>query len=159
MYVLNFDVLLIIVVKLCTHTHYGSNLFYQYHCCILHTCETLEQLHLNICDKSPGIITCTKFYSPGTCWLVVSHPQNSIHPRMGTLQNPRLCVVCDGTLATYQFRVFFKTIESGPDRVYMLAKQLLPSSSFVLCPGIQEYLPEIRFKTKHLRQGANHLVV
>jgi len=118
------------------------------------SCETIEQLYLNICDKPPGI-TCTKFYSPGTCWLVVSHPQNLIHPMMGPLQNPRLCVACDGTLATYKFQVFFKTIESGPcdpDRVYMLAQQLLPSSSCVLCPGIQEYPPEICFKTKHFRQ-------
>ena len=65
--------------------------------------------------------------------LVVFHPQNPIHPRMGPLQNSHLCVACDGTLATYHFQVFFKSIESGPDRVYMLAQQLLPSSSYV-CP-------------------------
>lgn len=118
------------------------------------SCETLNELYSGICSKFPEI-TCSKFYSPRKRWLVLFHPQRSIHRGVGPLQNPRLCLACDGTSATYQFQVFFKTDESSlcdPKRLNVLSQQLLPSSEYVICPGIPDYPQEIRFKMTHLHE-------
>ncbi len=55
----------------------------------------------------------------------------------------------------YSFQVFYNTISSGCCRsdlsdIESYSSQLLPMSSYVVCPGVGEYPPDIRFKTKNL---------
>ena len=117
--------------------------------CHAPSCETLDKLSEKICADIQGV-TCSKYFGSDMCWLIVSQPHSLNYPDIGPLDNPRICLTCDGTSITYQFQVFLKTIESGEfdsDRVYELCQQILPSSEYVICPGIPDYPKEIHFKT------------
>ena len=51
-------------------------------------------------------------------------------------------------------QVLYHTVSSWPidaDILSFLLSQLVPSSEYVVCPGIGAYPPEVWFKTKHLR--------
>lgn len=76
-----------------------------------------------------------------------------IHDLAGPLQNPRLCIAYESP-SRYYFQVFYKVVEEGeykgPSDIKIYLEQLLPSSRFVLCPGLKDYPEQIRFKTKHL---------
>ncbi len=74
----------------------------------------------------------------------------------GPLQNPRLCIWHDSLsgVSGYYWEVFYEVVASDnytcPCDITTYMDQLLPSSGFVVCPGIKEYPEQIRFKTKHL---------
>ena len=80
------------------------------------------------------------------------------HSEAGPLQNPRLCIAHEphSDSSHYYWQVFYKTVEDGTcdnlTAVEVYLQQLLPSSGYVVCPGIRKYPDEIRFKTKNLRQ-------
>ena len=79
---------------------------------------------------------------------------------MGPIQNPRLCVYHEGAARVsdghFLWQVFYSTVSEGvycgPNDIEMYLEQLLPSSGYVVCPGIRKYPEEIRFTTKNLRQ-------
>lgn len=67
----------------------------------------------------------------------------------------QLCICATGSSACYMWQLFFQAIVEGD---YMLEviqpflDQLPMSSGYMVCPGIGEYLTEVCFKTKHLRE-------
>lgn len=76
-------------------------------------------------------------------------------PNVGPIANPRLCIYVshEGNIM-YQWQVFFKSISEGSfdlSEVVAYLQQLDHTSRYVVCPGIQEYPSQLRFKTKHLR--------
>lgn len=121
----------------------------------LGTCATLDELSTTTSSKAPEL-TYTKCYTQNSCWLVITPKQAVIFPDIDPVQSPRLCLTCNGTASvTYLFQVLFKTIESGvcdSDRLDALCQQMLPSSPYVVCPGIPSYPDDIRFKTEHLHE-------
>lgn len=74
----------------------------------------------------------------------------------GPLQNPRLCIVHESQSQSsqYYWQIFYQVVAHdqyvSTSDVLVYMEQLLPSSGFVLCPGLKEYPQQIRFKTKHL---------
>lgn len=123
----------------CYHAHTGL------------TCPLLDPLQAQISQP----ICCFRHTAANdSLWLVCTHPDHIAETKAGPLYTPRLCVCCDGKVATYSWQVFFKTTESGPadsDKVLSLLLQLQSDSLYVVCPGIMSYPSEIKFKTKHLR--------
>ena len=78
------------------------------------------------------------------------------HALGGPLQNPRLCIVHEAQSSHFYLQIYYSTIQDGvyssPSDVEMYLEQLLPSSGYVICPGIRSYPDQIRFATKNLRQ-------
>ena len=73
----------------------------------------------------------------------------------GPLQNPRLCIYAAEDSLQFKWQVWFRTISSGTytfGSVQSFLDQLSTDSGYRVCPGIREYPPEVRFKTKHLRE-------
>ena len=74
----------------------------------------------------------------------------------GPLQNPRLCIVHEAQSSHFYWQIYYSTIQDGvyanPSDIEMYLEQLLPSSGYVVCPGIRSYPDQIRFTTKNLRQ-------
>lgn len=76
------------------------------------------------------------------------------------MQNPRLCIwqTLSRTSAGYYWEVFYEVIASGtcdgPSDIISYLDQLIPSSTYVICPGIKHYPEIVRFKTKHLIEWA-----
>ena len=74
---------------------------------------------------------------------------------VGLISNPRLCLSeVDGGIE-YSFQLFYNTIDSGCctgdlSDIECYLSQLRSTSSYVVCPGVQEYPSSIRFKTKNL---------
>ena len=73
-----------------------------------------------------------------------------IHETMGPIQNPRLCVYHGDSRKSdgcFLWQVFYNTVSEGvycsPSDIEMYLEQLLPSSGYVLCPGIRKYPEEI----------------
>lgn len=72
------------------------------------------------------------------------------------MQNPRLCIDHGSQLHSSHFywQIFYEVVEHGqytsPEDVLVYLEQLLPSSGFIICPGLNEYPEQVRFKTKHL---------
>lgn len=77
-------------------------------------------------------------------------------PLAGPLQNPRLCLYRDDSNVQFSWQVYFKTLQRGVytclSDIHIYLDQLLPTSKFVVCPGIRDYPEEIRFRTKNLVQ-------
>ena len=74
---------------------------------------------------------------------------------VGLLANPRLCLSEKDGDIHYSFQVYFKEIDAGVctdnlSEVECYLAQLLPTSDFVICPGIRNYPTSIRFQTKNL---------
>ena len=92
--------------------------------------------------------------SPGDLWLMVHSSKRVLETVAGPVHTPHLNICCDGTKVVYNMQVLYHTVSSGPidaDILSFLLSQLVPSSEYAVCPGIGAYPPEVRFKTKHLR--------
>ena len=81
-------------------------------------------------------------------------PRPFTDPHAGLIQNPRLCVCFQSDKVQYSWQHYFTTYAEGVcdgiSDITIYLDQLLPSSGYVVCPGIKEYPSEIRFKTKNL---------
>ena len=75
-------------------------------------------------------------------------------PHAGLIQNPRLGVCFQSDQVQFSWQHYFATyaegVCNGLSDITMYLDQLLPCSGYVVCPGVKEYPPEIRFRTKNL---------
>lgn len=91
------------------------------------------------------------------CVCVCSRPYTlaSMSSELGPLQNPRLCFHAVGGSFVYLWQVFLCNVVGGDyafETVQPYLDQLSVKSGYTLCPGIGQYPPELRFKTKNLRE-------
>ena len=80
-------------------------------------------------------------------------PRSFTDPHAGLIQNPRLCVCFQSDKVQFSWQHYFTTYAEGvcegiSDITILYLDQLLPSSGYVVCPGIKEYPSEIHFKIK-----------
>ena len=116
------------------------------------SCPILDPLCATITKEDSRLI-CYKQATDLDIWLTIECCSRITKIDSGPFNNPRITIFCDGNSATCKFSAFFHTIASGPvDTVSSCIEQLLPESSYVICPGILDYPPELRFKMKHLHQ-------
>ena len=81
-----------------------------------------------------------------------------IRTNAGPIQNPRLCITYDSKFDMqtyiYHWEIYYKVVATGSytgiSDIIEYLEQLLPSSGYVVCPGLKEYPEQVRFKTKHL---------
>ena len=88
----------------------------------------------------------------------MSRPYND--STVGLLANPRLCLSEKDGDIHYSFQVYFKEIDAGVctddlSEVERYLAQLLPTSNFVICPGIRDYLLLSAFRQKTWWSGMN----
>ena len=80
-----------------------------------------------------------------------------IRTNAGPIQNPRLCITYDSKFDMqtyiYHWEIYYKVVATGSytgiSDIIEYLEQLLPSSGYVVCPGLKEYPEQVRFRTKH----------
>ena len=117
-------------------------------------CPFLDVFEKQIADADACFVVGKYCSSPRDRYLMVHSSERVSESCTGPLYTPSLNLCCDGTKAVYDMQVFYRTISCGPidaEMLSVLLNQLLPNSEYTVCPGIGSYPPEVRFKTKYLR--------
>ena len=83
-----------------------------------------------------------------------------VHPyQRGTYTKPTALYITydskfDMQTYIYHWEIYYKVVATGSytgiSDIIEYLEQLLPSSGYVVCPGLKEYPEQVRFKTKHL---------
>lgn len=88
-----------------------------------------------------------------TLFVSISRDAPAVVEEVGPIDSPRLVLSFTASGASYAFQVHYTTVESGDydeESVKARIDQLLPTSGYVLCPGLKEY--DLHFKSKNLRK-------
>lgn len=90
-----------------------------------------------------------------TLYLSISRETCEVLEDIGPVDSPRLLLKFDVHNVSYIFQVHFTVIESGnynEELVKARIDQLVPSSGYILCPGLKSYSQsDLHFKPKNLR--------